>query len=851
MLSDERPISAMRATMGSVRCLITLAMLVQLGRAAEVPAIPVNSAEMRELHCWMAAKFDGDKQAAPPQFGLIVLTNFDELCLNTRMGLPLTICKTEYSRGVFCHATSKVAVRLPAPGKAFSAVIGVDSNSQTRGGRGSIVFSVTVAGKEAFHSNVMREGMPAERVNIHLGGAKEFLLEVGDAGDGVACDQADWADAKITLADGRILWLGDLPIVEGQTTPATSTELPFSFSYGGRPSAALLQEWPLDRQVRKLDDKRTERTWTWTDPKTRLVLRWTAIEYHDFPTVEWTLFFKNDGSTDTPILTDVQALDTRFERNKDEVYARFAAPGEFVLNHHVGSPCAANDYQPLRSPLPHKTSKRIATSGGRGSNSDWPYFNIEWPGEGVIAVVGWPGQWAASFTRDETNGLRVRAGQELTHFKLLPGEEVRTPLVVLQFWKGDRIRSQNTFRRWMLAHNVPRPGGQSIEPMLFGCSSHFTEEMVNANEENQMQFINRYLEERLKIDYWWMDAGWYFCDGNWTRTGTWEVDTNRFPRGLRAISDHAHSKGIKTIVWFEPERVAGGTWLAEQHPEWILGGKKGGLLNLGNPEARKWLTDHVSKLIIAQGIDLYRQDFNMDPLNFWRQNDAPDRQGITENHHITGYLAYWDELLRRHPGLLIDSCASGGRRNDLETMRRSVPLWRTDFRLDPVGTQCHSYGISFWLPLSGTGTGTYDEYDFRSNMTPLLNCIWDVRPRDADYDLMRRLCEQFRYVADCYLGDYYPLTDYSLENTSWMGWQFDRPDLGKGMVQVFRRTQSIYKAADLRLHGLDPEASYRVRNLDSPKSDVITGRQLMETGVPVVMNKRPGAVVISYEKVGE
>jgi alpha-galactosidase len=276
-----------------------------------------------------------------------------------------------------------------------------------------------------------------------------------------------------------------------------------------------------------------------------------------------------------------------------------------------------------------------------------------------------------------------------------------------------------------------------------------------------------------------------------------------------------------------------------------------GLLDLGNPDAWKWLLEHVDKLITEQGIDLYRQDFNMDPLDSWRQNDAPDRQGITENHHITGYLAYWDELLRQHPGLLIDSCASGGRRNDLETMRRSVPLWRTDFRLDPVGTQCHSYGISFWLPLSGTGTGTYADYDFRSNMTPLLNCIWDVRIKDADYDLMRRLCEQFRQVADCYLGDYYPLTPYSLENASWMGWQFDRPDRGQGMVQVFRRSESIYKSADLRLSGLDPEARYRVRNLDSPEADIITGQRLMDIGLPVVLNERPSAVVITYEKVGE
>ena len=54
---------------------------------------------------------------------------------------------------------------------------------------------------------------------------------------------------------------------------------------------------------------------------------------------------------------------------------------------------------------------------------------------------------------------------------------------------------------------------------------------------------------------------------------------------------------------------------------------------------------------------------------------------------MTGYLAFWDELRRRHPGLLIDTCASGGRRNDLETLRRAIPLWRADYRCEPLGTQ--------------------------------------------------------------------------------------------------------------------------------------------------------------------
>ena len=180
--------------------------------------------------------------------------------------------------------------------------------------------------------------------------------------------------------------------------------------------------------------------------------------------------------------------------------------------------------------------------------------------------------------------------------------------------------------------------------------------MIDANEQNQIMFIDRYLEEGLKLDYWWMDAGWYVQQtAAGRRSARGKSIPSGFPKGLRPISDHAHAKGIKIIVWFEPERVAAGTWLADNHPEWILGGKNGGLLNLGNHDAWNWLIEHVDKLITEQGIDLYRQDFNMDPLDYWRGNDAPDRQGITEIKHVTGYLAYWDELRRRHPNMLIDS----------------------------------------------------------------------------------------------------------------------------------------------------------------------------------------------------
>jgi len=75
-------------------------------------------------------------------------------------------------------------VRLPGPGKTFTSVVGVDTNEQTRSGRGSVVFSVAVADKQLFTSPVMREGMAGVAVDVDLGGAREFTLAVSDAGTG-------------------------------------------------------------------------------------------------------------------------------------------------------------------------------------------------------------------------------------------------------------------------------------------------------------------------------------------------------------------------------------------------------------------------------------------------------------------------------------------------------------------------------------------------------------------------------------------------------------------------------------------------------------------------------------------
>jgi alpha-galactosidase len=830
--------------------------LVSLFAAAAAQAVTPQPDEFNFRDQWMGPLFGSKQQLARSHLKLLYEDVPEGISRGKSWrGTPYQLGDKTYTHGLGFNSTKHLMVVLGRPAERFVADVGLENNDDTRRGaamgNGSVTFHVLIDGKEVFASPVLRLRDGAYVVNVPLKGAREFEIRVKDGGDGRGWDQALWAEAVVKLQDGTSVRLQDLPPEGAGCRRLSLTEPPFSFLYDGKLSTELLKLWQVRRERQKLDAQRTEHKLVYTDLASGLRVRCVLIEYHDFPTVEWTLYFKNTGNNETAIIEKIQALDVELSRSGD---------GEFFLHHNVGSPANGNDYGLLETPLGRNATKRLAGAGGRPTNADWSYFNLEWSGEGIIVAVGWPGQWAAEFARDDARGLHLRAGQEQTRFKLLPGEEVRSPLIVLQFWKGDWIRAQNIWRRWMMAHSMPKPGGKLPQPQLLASSSRQYNEMIDANEANQIMFINRYLEEDIKLDYWWMDAGWYVHHGSgWPHVGTWEVDAGRFPRGLRAISDYAHRKGLKILVWFEPERVAAGTWLADNHPEWVLGGAKGGLLNLGDDVVRKWLTEHVDRLLTEQGIDLYRQDFNMDPLGYWRGEDAPDRQGISEIKHVTGYLAYWDELRRRHPKMLIDSCASGGRRNDLETMRRAVPLWRSDYAFEAIGHQCMMYGLSLWLPFHGTGTvftrnapyygsghTPVEPYAFWSNAGQSVGFGLDVRLKDLDYAAIRRLIGQWRRIAPNYYGDFYPLTPWTRDDTVWMGWQFDRPESGEGMVQVFRRHNSFYESARFKLFGLDAEASYLVSNLDSGVQERHSGRVLLNDGLPVTVTAKPGATIMTY-----
>jgi alpha-galactosidase len=804
---------------------------------------------------WIAAKFLGNNTPVAERGYLLPLFKSGHMGKRERQNHPLNIGGVFYQHGVSLPSTGSITVHLPRKGAHFTAAAGVDSNDlsyYSTMGRGDATVSIELGGKEVFRSAAMREGTKPIPLDVRLAGVTDFVIKV--SGDHPDWDPVDLVDARVTLEDGTALSLDELPI--GPLEHHNNTDVPFSFVYGGHKSTEFLNSWEITKSSRQLDNQRTEYTNAYRDPATGLQIRCVGVAYKDFPTVEWVVYFKNTGTHDTPILEHIFALDTRFERD---------GAGEFVVHHNKGAPATPNDYQPYTTQLGPSTSLDLGAAGGRPSNKDLPYFSLASAGEGVIVAVGWPGQWSGQLTRDASNGIQLQAGQELTHLKLLPGEEIRTPLIALQFWSGDWLSSQNTWRRWMIAHNMPHPYGQPPLPQLAVNTSHEFVEMTEAKEADENNFIDLYLANGIHPDYFWMDAGWYPNAGSWVNVGTWEVDKNRFPRGLRGVSDHAHTDKIKTIVWFEPERVTKGTWLYEHHPEWLLTpplekpdgqlyDKEWRLLNLGNDDAREWITNHVDQLITSEGIDLYRQDFNMDPLYFWRTNDAPDRQGITENKYVSGYLEYWDELRRRHPDMLIDSCASGGRRNDIETLRRAVPLTRSDYLLEsdePISEQMQTYGMAMWIPYFGTGVNGTNEYVFRSQMTPAVAGSWDLRRKDVDVKEVAKLLSQWKLIAPAYLGDFYPLSEYSMEKTVWAAMQFDQPGAGSGFVVAFRRSGSPYDDARFKLHGLNPADDYEINDLDSQAKLHSSGRELMDQGIEVSLKQAPSSALLVYKRMAK
>ena len=125
----------------------------------------------------------------------------------------------------------------------------------------------------------------------------------------------------------------------------------------------------------------------------------------------------------------------------------------------------------------------------------------------------------------------------------------------------------------------------------------------------------------------------------------------------------------------------------------------------------------------------------------------------------------------------------------------------------------------------------------------------DIRIKDLDYAKLRGLLADWRQVSPDYYGDFYPLTPWNRSRDTWIAWQFDRPEAGEGIVQVFRRDASVYESARFKLHGLEPGTRHRVTRVgEATRAKPQSGAALMNPGLLVNIAEPPGVAVLRYQR---
>ena len=638
-----------------------------------------------------------------------------------------------------------------------------------------------------------------------------------------------------------------IPNVHPYTTPET---IPVTYTLGGKLYRGFPAEFAPKATRRRIDSCIYETVITATTPE-GLTLRAECTEFRDYPVVEWVMYITNDSNAKSPIISDWRL----------DLTVPCISP---VLYHGNGDTCTPDGYEWWLDPVTEEGIIKQPCGDGTSCNGAFPYLRLFFEDGGINVAVGWTGSWTSTWTATE-KGVRLTVGQPNFRSYLRPGEVVRTPRMTFEAFEGGEDRARNLWRSFYIDHILPREDGHPLSPKLILHTYKVggLPEFCGTTEENQIRGIDAFIEKGLKPDIWWIDAGWYPCDNNWPTTGNWYPNPENWPNGMGAVGDKCAKEDIDFLVWFEPERVRPGTKLWQEHPEYLLFFKgdaedrrhNNALLDLGNPEALRWAIDTFDGLIKDGRVRVYRQDFNFAPAPYWACNTEENREGILENKHIQGYYAYWDALIERNPGLWMDSCASGGRRNDLETMRRAVPLHYTDvgYGNHPIKQLQHRQMFE-WIPYfrahnmswdepDGTYSGKnhpVDEFGYQNALTPSVTSMLEWDDPDELSAIGRRFHPVWRRAAELMLCcDYYPLTECRMSAEDFYAMQFDGED--EGFIQVIRNIGVKTDSIVIFPH-VDESKTYVFTDPLGKRSLTVDGKVLARDGWCETLPHRSGVV---------
>jgi alpha-galactosidase len=498
---------------------------------------------------------------------------------------------------------------------------------------------------------------------------------------------------------------------------------------------------------------------------------------------------------------------------------------------------------------------------GFKSNHNPPWFQVR-PKSTTNSKTGptwfgslhYSGNWDLMFDKTFDGPVQVVGGINFwdTSWDLQPGTTLETPKLSVGFTNGGPEEASRNLAAYVRNDVLLTAHRNDLRPVIYNS---WEAAYYNVNEQQQIELAK--IAKEIGIEIFTIDDGWFKgrTDGrSQSGLGNWEVDKNKFPNGLTPVIKQVHDLGMKFGLWVEPENVNPNSDIAITHPEWIFQfpNRKGNefrkTLNLANEVVYQHLLKNLTKLLTENDIDFIKWDQN----NFLTEPGWPNApvniQREVRIRHISNVYRLVDELRKKFPKVLFESCSSGGGRVDLGMLSRMDQAWLSD-NTDPIDRLYIQYGYLNALPANTmvswvTGTIRHQpislDYRFDVSMSGVLGIGNDIRKWTPEERAIAKnkidLYKKIRPIVQ--QGILYPLVSPFEHNRCALQYN---PVNGESavlfcynMAVYLRGSQETDRGANiLKLEGLMPDKKYLIKKANDTKDKgaIYKGDFLMSVGI--------------------
>ena len=288
--------------------------------------------------------------------------------------------------------------------------------------------------------------------------------------------------------------------------------------------------------------------------------------------------------------------------------------------------------------------------------------------------LGWSGNQVLAAERTPYDTRRLSAAELILPDEIVlgPDESYSTPWLYGSWGDGlDAMAAR--FHEWRRAEHPLPPRPVVLNTWEAVYFEHDLDTLVALAERGAAIGAERFV----------LDDGWFTGRRDDTSSlGDWTVDGTVWAGGLEPLAERVRDLGMDFGLWFEPEMINLDSALAREHPDWVFDAGHGTgmpsrhqhVLDLGHEQAYAHVFGLVSELVSRLDIAYIKWDHNRYLLD--AGHTPTGRAGV--HRQVEQLYRFMRELREAHPGLEIESCASGGGRIDLGIMEFADRVWPSD-----------------------------------------------------------------------------------------------------------------------------------------------------------------------------